>query len=231
MVELAEKVSFLEDLMQQLAYSQMQTNMSIDRLSKEMRGFKDEMGVFKDEMSDYKEWSKKQITAINKQWGDLANKLETVVEDIVLPNIPRILKTYFGCKELDYIAVRVKKRSVVDRSRRREFDAIAVCKGIFILNETKSSPEIRDVDKLVEFVEIRELFDYFSEYKGYRLCPVFSSLYLDDSFVSYLSRKGIYALTMKDDTMEIVNYDALGNAGRIHGQESFLSPICVKKLY
>jgi hypothetical protein len=27
----------------------------------------------------------------------------------------------------------------------------------------------------------------------------------------YLSRKGVYALTMKDDTMEIVNFDALEN--------------------
>jgi len=175
----------------------------------EMRGFKDEMGEFKDEMSEYKDWSKKQIVIMNRQWGDLANKLGTVVEDIVLPNIPRIAEVYFECKELDYIAVRVKKRSVTDRSRRKEFDAIAVCRGIFILNETKSSPELRDVDKLVEFVESRELFDYFPEYKEYRICPVFSSLYLDDSFVEYLSRKGVYALTMKDDTMEIVNFDSI----------------------
>jgi hypothetical protein len=148
---------------------------------------------------------------MNRQWGDLANKLGTVVEDIVAPNIPRIAKVYFGCPEVDYIAVRVKKRSVTDRSRRREFDAIAVCEKIFILNETKSSPETRDVDKLAEFVQSGELFDYFPEYKGYRICPVFSSLYLDDAFVAYLSRKGVYALTMKDDTMEIVNFDALEN--------------------
>ena len=239
MVELAEKVSYLEELVQKVAYSQLETNMSLNRLSNEMREFKDEMRDFKDEMSEYKEWSKKQITAtnnqitamnnqitatnkqisatnkqislMNRQWGDLANKLGTVVEDIVLPNIPRIAQVYFGCKELDYIAVRVEKRSVIDHRLFRDFDAIAVCEGIFILNETKSSPEIRDVDKLAEFVESRELFHYFPEYKGYKIQPVFSSLYLDDSFVEYLSRKGIYALTMKDDTMEIVNFNALEN--------------------
>jgi Sec-independent protein translocase protein TatA len=231
MVALDEKVSYLEDILQKVAYSQFETNMSLNRLSNEMREFKDEMrefkdemrefkdemrefkdemSEFKDEMSDYKDWSKKQIISMNRQWGDLANKLGTVVEDIVAPNIPRIAKVYFGCPEVDYIAVRVKKRSVTDRSRRREFDAIAVCEKIFILNETKSSPETRDVDKLAEFVQSGELFDYFPEYKGYRICPVFSSLYLDDAFVAYLSRKGVYALTMKDDTMEIVNFDALG---------------------
>ncbi len=204
MVALDEKVSYLEDILQRVAHSQLETNMSLNRLSNEMR-------EFKDEMSDYKDWSKKQIISMNRQWGDLANKLGTVVEDIVAPNIPRIAKVYFGCAEVDYIAVRVKKRSVTDRSRRREFDAIAVCEKIFILNETKSSPETRDVDKLAEFVQSGELFDYFPEYKGYRICPVFSSLYLDDSFVAYLSRKGVYALTMKDDTMEIVNFDALEN--------------------
>jgi hypothetical protein len=218
MVALDEKVSYLEDILQKVAYSQLETNVSLNRLSNEMREFKDEMREFKDEMrefkdemSDYKDWSKKQIISMNRQWGDLANKLGTVVEDIVAPNIPRIAKVYFGCAEVDYIAVRVKKRSVTDRSRRREFDAIAVCEKIFILNETKSSPETRDVDNLAEFVQSGELFDYFPEYKGYRICPVFSSLYLDDSFVAYLSRKGVYALTMKDDTMEIVNFDALEN--------------------
>ena len=226
MVELAEKVSFLEEIVQKVAYSQLETNMSLNRLANEMRDFKDEMRDFKDEMhdfkdemsgfktemSEYKEWSKKQIITMSRQWGDLANKLGTVVEDIVAPNIPRIAKQYFGCEEVDYIAVRVKKRSTTERSRHREFDAIAVCEGLFILNETKSSPEIRDIDKLVEFVQSGELFDYFPEYKGYRICPVFSSLYLEDSFVAYLSRKRVYALTMKEDTMEIVNYGDFENA-------------------
>ncbi|MCF8038931.1 MAG: hypothetical protein K9K79_06405 [Desulfohalobiaceae bacterium] len=223
MPEVAERVSYLEELMQKLAYSQMQTNMSLDRLSNEMRGFKDEMREFKDEMREfkdemrgfkdemreYKDWSKKQIVTMNRQWGDLANKLGTVVEDFVAPNLPRIARDYFGCDEVDYLAIRVKKRSVTDRSKRREFDAIAVCGETFVLNETKSSPEIRDAEKLSEFLDSKELFDYFPEYTEYRICPIFSSLYLDDALVSYLTKKGIYALTMKDDTMELVNYTAL----------------------
>lgn len=199
MTELAEKVSYLEDVMQRLASSQLQTSISLDRLSFEMR-------EFKDEMREYKDWSKKQIVTMNRQWGDLANKLGTVVEDIVAPNLPRIARDYFGCEDLDYLAIRVKKRSVTDRSKRREFDAIAVCEDIVVLNETKSSPEIRDVEKLAAFLESEELFDYFPEYRGYRICPIYSSLYLDEAFVSALTRKGIYALTMKDETMEILNY-------------------------
>lgn len=148
---------------------------------------------------------------MNRQWGDLANKMGTVVEDIVAPNIPRIAKEYFGCEQLDYIAIRVKKRNTVDKSKRREFDAIALCDGVFILNETKSSPEIRDVEKFAAFVNSDELFEYFPEYKGYKIYPIFSSLYLDESFVNYLSNKGIYALTMSSDTMEIVNFNTIKN--------------------
>ncbi|MCF8039315.1 MAG: hypothetical protein K9K79_08350 [Desulfohalobiaceae bacterium] len=199
MTDVAEKVSYLEDVMQRLASSQLQANISLDRLSFEMR-------EFKDEMREYKDWSKKQIVTMNRQWGDLANKLGTVVEDIVAPNLPRIAREYFGCEDVDYLAIRVKKRSVTDRSKRREFDAIAVCNTTFVLNETKSSPEFRDVEKLAAFLESEELFDYFPEYRDYRVYPIYSSLYLDEAFVSALTRKGIYALAMKDDTMEILNY-------------------------
>ena len=156
-------------------------------------------------MGEYKEWSKNQIILMNPQWGDLANKMGTLVEDIVAPNLPRIARRCFGCEDLDYFAVRVRKKSGKDQGQRREFDVIAVCEGIFILNETKSSPETRDVDKLAAFLESGTLFDYFPEYEGYRIVPVFASLYMDDSLIAYLTRKKIYALTLKEDTMDIVN--------------------------
>lgn len=93
-----------------------------------------------------------------------------IVEDIVAPNIPRIASHYFGCDEVDYIAIRVKKRSTTDRSRRKEFDAIAVCEGFFILNETKSHPEIRDVDKMAAFVKSGELTEKRHPFgMGYRV--------------------------------------------------------------
>ena len=215
MTETAERLTYLEDMLARVAYAQLQANVSIEKLSREMiefknemREFKDEMREFKDEMREYKNWSKQQIITMNRQWGDLANKLGTVVEDMVAPNIPRIAKTYFGCPDLDYIAVRVKKKSCKNKAKRKEFDVIAVCEGIFILNETKSSPETRDIDRFAQFIQSSELFDYFPEYEGYRICPVFSSLYLDECLVTYLTRKGIYALTLKDDTMDIVNFAA-----------------------
>jgi hypothetical protein len=224
----AEKVSYLEEALTQLAYAHFKTEMSLQTLSKDTLGLKDvicdfkdvmllfkdgvrdfqgEMSVFKDEMGEYKDWSKKQLITMNRQWGDLANKMGTLVEDVVAPNIPRIAQTYFGCEDRDYFAVRVRKKSRKGDRQKKEFDVIAACNGVFILNETKSSPEIRDVDKLAAFIESNELFDYFPEYEGCKVYPVFSSLYMDDSLIAYLTRKKIYALALKDDTMDIVNWE------------------------
>ncbi|NSW77086.1 MAG: hypothetical protein HPY68_10030, partial [Candidatus Atribacteria bacterium] len=62
----------------------------------EMKVFKDEMLAFKDEMREFKDWSKKNIENLNWQWGNLANRLGTLVEDIFAPSIDRALERYFG---------------------------------------------------------------------------------------------------------------------------------------
>ena len=39
------------------------------------------------------------------------------------------------------------------------------------------------------------------------LVPIFSSLSIPEETVKYLTRKKIFAMAMKDDTMEIVNFE------------------------
>jgi len=39
---------------------------------------------------------------MNKRWGELANKMGTVVEDIVAPSIPRLAREIFACGEQQY---------------------------------------------------------------------------------------------------------------------------------
>ena len=91
MAAVAEKLSFLEEILQRAAYYQLQTNISIERLSREMREFKNEMG-------EYKDWPKRQIITMNRQWGDLANKLGTFVEDIVAPIFPKLQRLILDAK-------------------------------------------------------------------------------------------------------------------------------------
>jgi len=171
----------------------------------EMRDFKNEMKDFKDEMLAFKEESRRERAEMNKRWGEITNKLGTFAEDMVAPNIKGIAKRYFGCEDLEDFMVRRKKRHSKDKSKRREFDCIAVCEDMVILNETKATPKIEYINDFIDI--LKEFYDYFPEYKDKKLIPIFASMYLGDDLVSYLTKNGIYAMAIKEDTMDLLNYD------------------------
>ncbi len=77
---------------------------------REMSEFKDEMSVFKDGMRRFREASESDRKAMNKRWGDLADKMGTLVEDIVAPNMPGVQREFFGLVEPGLMAVRVRRR-------------------------------------------------------------------------------------------------------------------------
>jgi hypothetical protein len=147
--------------------------------------------------------------AWNRKWGDLANKFGTLVEDIVAPNLPRIAKQYLGCEQVDDSMVRRQVRNKRDPGKHREFDLIAVCGDRVIINETKSNPAIEYIDSFLKVLP--EIGDYFPEYQGMTLVPVFSSLYLGEDVVNYLSRHGVYAMAMGDENMTLINAERLAD--------------------
>ena len=142
---------------------------------------------------------------MNKRWGDLANKMGTLAEDIVAPNISGIAREYFGCKDLDFFGVRIRKKNTKDTSKVREFDVIAVCDDKVIINETKSNPKIEYINEFINV--LKEIYDYFPEYRGKKIIPIFSSLYIPEDLVTYLTKNRIYAMAMKDDTMDLLNFE------------------------
>ena len=144
---------------------------------------------------------------MDKKWGELSHRLGTLAEDLVAPNIPRIATEYFGWSQVDDLMVRRFVRHKQDRSKRREFDVIAVGEGQVIVNETKLTPKVDGIDDFRETLD--EFVGYLPEYEGFKIIPIFAALYLRDDLVAYLTRQGIYAMAMADDTMELLNFDAL----------------------
>jgi len=230
MVDLEERVYRLEVVLEKFIKSveiaQMRTEAEIRALKDEMKAFKDEMRDFKNEMKDFKEEmlafkeemkdfkdemlafkeeSRRERAEMNKRWGEITNKLGTFAEDMIAPNIKGIAKRYFGCEDFDFFGVRVKKRHSKDKSKRREFDCIAVCEDMVILNETKATPKIEYINDFIDV--LKEFYDYFPEYKDKKLIPIFASMYLGDDLVSYLTKNGIYAMAIKEDTMDLLNYE------------------------
>jgi hypothetical protein len=184
METVAQRVDRLEQVMIELAEQSKITQREVARLSTEMRAFKDEM---------------------NKRWGDLANKMGTLAEDIVAPNISGIAREYFGCSDIKDFMVRRRKRNTKDASKVREFDVIAVCDDKVIINETKSNPKIEYINEFINV--LKEIYDYFPEYRGKKVIPIFSSLYIPEDLVTYLTKNRIYAMAMKDDTMDLLNFE------------------------
>jgi hypothetical protein len=54
-----------------------------------------------------------------------------------------------------------------------------------------------------------EVTDYSPEYQGKTIIPVFASLYMQEDIINYLTKHKVYAMTMGDETMEIVNFQEL----------------------
>ncbi len=117
---LEHKTTHLEEVLESFI---VHTKESLDRLEKEMRefkkemqDFKDEMRAFKDEMLDFKDEmrafkdeTRRDRKEMNKRWGELSNKMGTVVEDIISPATRPVIIKYFKC-DPDFIGIRLQKK-------------------------------------------------------------------------------------------------------------------------
>ena len=157
----------------------------------------------------YREEAARERREMNKRWGELANKMGTVVEDIVAPSVRRLAREVFGCGDLVRFTTRQTVTRSDDRSRSREFDALYVGSRAVLLNSTKSSPRPQDARAFVEFLRSGEFRLYYPEYETMPIVPAFSSLSIPEDLVTYLTRHGIYALAMGDEAMQVLNLEAV----------------------
>jgi hypothetical protein len=141
-----------------------------------------------------------------KQWGEIANKLGSFVEDIVAPNIPRIGRQILG-KEVEneelLAAPRLRVWHPQDPSRMREFDYVYATRRGWIIVESKNDPKLKDIDAFRE--GIGEAKDYFPQYASLVLHPLFASLNIPDHVVAYCTRHRIYAFGLASETMQLLN--------------------------
>jgi len=207
-----ERVNNLEALaaqtqlmLQSLSYEVSRTQIQVDRVSRSVDNLHLEIKEFKEELRrDTKEMKKE----INNQWEKLAKKMGTLVEDMVIPNIEFIAEKYFNLKTGD-IFTRIKKYNPLDNANQREFDVIAVYPDRIILVEAKSNPRPEEAKEFIDLIKSGEFFKYFPEYTEKELIPVFASFHIPENVIKKLSKNKIYAMGIKEDTMEILNQELL----------------------
>jgi hypothetical protein len=186
---LKQEVDELREYMKELSYQAMRTDMAVNKLSEEMREFKDE--------------TRRDRQRMNKQWGELANRLGTLVEDIVAPSLPRVAAKQFGCDAPELFVVRVVRRVGAET---REYDAMLVCPDLVLINETKSRLQAAHIDELLD--KLAELPRFYPEYQDRRIVGVLASLYPDASVINRATRKGVLVMGMGDEAMQLLNPDA-----------------------
>ncbi len=211
MQQVEERLSIVESA---LAEFIIQTNRSLHRLEREMLIFKDEMKDFKDEMKDFKDEMRgfkdemqEDRRAMNKEWGALANKMGTLVEDIVAPAVRPAVKKYFDEEVIDFGISRNRKSK--EKGLRGEFDVIAVTETTVYLVQTKSGP---NKDNLLAFKneQLPRFRKLFPEYKKLKLVPILAALRFEDELIELGTREGIYMLAYREwEYMDILNFEEM----------------------
>ena len=189
-----QRVDRLEEVMSRLAEEMID-------LKHEMADFKNEMADFKNEMADFKNEGIRERQEHNKRWGELANRLGTVIEDIILPGAPFALKKKFGT-EIQNISVRVKLRNPQTKMQ-EEFDLIAIGDDNKIYTvEVKSKINNNAVESALEKARnLKELF-----YPDRDVIALLGTLSCDNESVkNYASKNGVFIIAMRGEYLEIVN--------------------------
>jgi len=231
MAVLEERVDRLEEMVMRLVYIQQKTEIEMQKLQKEMKEFKNEMKEFKDaiqkdtenpkrEMKGFKDksekfekwaketieenhkWSKREVRRMNKQWGELANKMGTIVEDIVFPATRPVIKKYFKC-DPEILMMNVRKK---DGEFNEEFDVIAVCEDKTFLIEVKSTLRTKHTEHMKRKEErFKELFP---EYAKGEVIPIVASLKIEKEVLNKLTKEEIYGMAYSEwEYMDILNFE------------------------
>lgn len=204
LTELAVSNKRAEERNRQAEERNRQAEERMARFEGEMREFKDEMREFKDEMRSFKKES-------HKSWGDLANRLGTIIEDILAPNLRRLAIEHFNFASIEAFVVRIERKHPTQPGRSSEFDTIVIGPDAVILGEAKTV--VREDSGDAFAAKAREFFDYFPELRGRRLILVLGSWSIPDPVLKQLTRLGIYGLRAGDETMELANAAALEATG------------------
>ncbi len=165
------------------------------------------------QIREYKEDTNKKIEEYrkenNKRWGELANKLGTIVEDIIYPAFKPVIRKYFGC-EPEKTFMRLEYTNS-ERGIYEEFDAVAVCEDKVFLLEVKSTPRERHIEEFKE--KAKRFLQYFPEFAGKKLILIMASLSFNEGFVKQLSKAKIYAMAYREwEYMDILNFEEVKDA-------------------
>jgi len=203
--ELAMK-AFFERLDHAVAKREADTKLRIARGEAELKAYREDtdrrIARGETELKAYLDATDRDTRAMKKTWGDLANKMGTVLEDVVAPNVPRLAVEAFGFSEVEDVLIRATRTSRRGEKRQREWDVVCSGPGKVMVVDVKCSPSEEKIRMVPPRLE--EFFDFFPEYEGRELIGVFGSWSIEPNLLPVVSEVGLYGIAMGEETMEVV---------------------------
>ena len=158
------------------------------------------------EMKESNIRAEKDTKSMKKQWGKLANKMGTIVEDIVYPAVKPVIKKYFNT-ELIQTGIHIKRYNKT-LGLKGEFDIVALSEDKVFLFEVKSTPSEEYLNKFINNIE--KFKKLFPEYSSLKLIPIFSGLRIEEDVQKLATENSIYAMAYREwDYMDILNFNEL----------------------
>ena len=149
---------------------------------------------------------------MNKRWGEMAQRLGTITEDVFAPGIPYLVKN---------LGYRVRERMLdVEYEREgycRQYDALVVAEDeegreVVFVAEVKSQARSEDFKQLKGLVE--DLLGFKPEYGERRVVPVLAAFRVPGDLVNLANKRGVLLVRMGGEYLEALNPEVLlGNSG------------------
>ncbi|MGQ9569977.1 MAG: hypothetical protein ACUVUQ_03855 [Thermodesulfovibrionales bacterium] len=129
------------------------------------------MSAFKDEMREDRK-------RMNREWGTIAKKMVTLVEDIISPATRPVIKRYFGCDPV-YKSDNLLK---IKDNMEYEIDVLVACEEKVFLIEVKSTPHVSHIDESLEKSKV--FLEFFPEYKNKDIVLILGSLVFPENVIT-----------------------------------------------
>ena len=142
-----------------------------------------------------------------QEMSRIAGRIGRFAEDIVAPKFPRIARESFAIDQFDFSGQRVEKRQSSAPSKLRAFDGVLAGEKKPLITKVKSPARPKYIEEFTGVIQ--EIFEFFTDYRGFSLIPIFARLGLSPDFTRRLTRLKFFARAMNDRTMEWVNFQEL----------------------
>jgi hypothetical protein len=158
-----------------------------------------------------RERAERERKDFNRRLAEVTDSQGLMIENMVWPNLNRVAKQVFGGGNVLFSGIRLKRRLPSDQGRLMELDLLAAGEKAVLICEAKSKV---DSTKVREFLEnLRAFPEFFPEFAGLALRPMIASIYFDPSVVANMTSLNVIALGFGDETMEVLNPEALPTEG------------------